>query len=196
MKIALIGTHSTGKTTIIKHLAEALTNHGIKTTVLPEFARLCPFPIDESTTLDAQAWIQNQQILEEQKHHDPKGVLICDRATLDNFAYMHRAVGDKHDISEYEKRAAEHMKTYDAVFKTQKLNLPAEDDGVRPVESVTYESFRQHIDELIHHFLAKHQVNFHLLPAIDDYEVHVGEIMERIGLVTPIPAMCSSGLQA
>lgn len=185
MKLALIGTHSTGKTTIIKHLAETLSHQGIKTTVLPEFARLCPFPIDESTTLDAQAWIQEQQIKEEAKHHNPHGVLICDRSTLDNFAYMHRAVNGKHDISAFEKRAAEHMKTYDAVFKTQKLALPAEDDGVRPVDSETYESFRQHIDELIHHFFEKHHVSFHLLPAIDDYETHVREIMDRIGLVAP-----------
>lgn len=168
MKIAIIGTHSTGKTTIINRLADYFTSHEQSVHILPEFARLCPFPINEGTTLEAQNWIQEEQIKQEAAIDHRKSILLCDRATLDNFAYMHKAANGA-DIHAYEKRAAAHMHSYDYIFKTKKLDVAARADGVR----TTDQTFRDQIDVLIHHFLEKHHINFHLLPPVLDYDTHV-----------------------
>lgn len=179
MKIAIIGTHSTGKTTLIKRLVERLTELGHRVVILPEFARLCPFPINEDTTLAAQAWIQETQIREEGAVNHTDRILICDRSTLDNFAYFSR-IAEKLENAEYlkpwEKKAAAHMRTYDAVFKTAKLDLLPEDDKQRSLDA----DFRNDIDERIHSLLAKHGVTWSPLPATEDYDRHIEFILKEI----------------
>ena len=179
MKIAVIGTHSTGKTTLIKRLVERLNALGHRVVILPEFARLCPFPINEDTTLAAQAWIQETQIREEGAVNHSDRILICDRSTLDNFAYFSRIAEHLEELeylTPWEKKAAAHMRTYDAVFKTAKLDLSPEDDHQRSLDA----DFRDDIDERIHGLLAKHGVNWHSLPATEDYDRHVDFILKKI----------------
>ncbi len=179
MKIAIIGTHSTGKTTLIKRLIERLNELGHRTVVLPEFARLCPFPINEDTTLAAQAWIQETQIREEGAVNHSERILICDRSTLDNFAYFSRIaekLGEYDYLKPWEKKAAAHMRSYDAVFKTAKLDLSPEDDNQRSLDP----QFRDDIDERIHALLAKHGVTWYNLTATEDYDRHVNFILKQI----------------
>ena len=172
MKIAIIGTHSTGKTTLIKLLHCELQLLGIQSKILPEFSRLCPYPINEQTTLDAQIWIQNQQISQEERIEKDCDVLICDRSTLDNYASMHMA-SDGQNTRNYEMRAAKHMESYGAVFKTQKLNIQGQEDGVRTTE----EGFRTSIDKRIQYFLYKHNVPHIELAATIDYKQHINNIL-------------------
>ena len=65
MKIALIGTHGTGKTTIAHELVAKLKKQKINADFLGELARHCPFPINEGTTKKSQLWIILNQILKE-----------------------------------------------------------------------------------------------------------------------------------
>lgn len=175
MKIAVIGTHSTGKTTLIEHIAEKFSHQGKEIILLPEYARLCPFPINEGTTLEAQKWILLSQITEENKIDHANKVLLTDRATIDNFAYMYRI--EKSDaIENFERCAVAHMRTYDFVFKTQKLDLDAKEDGIRTTDF----EFRDMIDRLISHLLKKHNISYHLLPETIDYNSHVQFIMNTI----------------
>lgn len=187
MKIAIIGTHSTGKTTIIETLSSALQEKNQLIHILPEYARLCPFPINENTTIEAQKWILLQQITEETKIDHSKQVLITDRATLDNFAYMWR-IGEKLNISHFEKAAAEHMATYDFIFKTRKLNVNAKEDGVRTTDG----EFRDMIDRLISLLLKKHNIPFTLLPDTLDYNTHVDVINKKIEPYLVQPAIRTS----
>lgn len=173
MKIAIIGTHSTGKTTLIKLLHCELQMRGITSSILPEFSRLCPFPINEETTLQAQEWIQQQQIKQEIQHYRQSKLLICDRATIDNFAYMYAAANGM-DLTAQERRAAEHMASYDLVFKTTKLDIEAEADGIR----TTATEFRNKIDKYIEYFLFKHDVARYQLPKTIDYTTHVNFMMD------------------
>ena len=176
MKIAIIGTHSTGKTTLLEHLSAVFKEQGKEVIILPEFARLCPFPINENTTLEAQKWILLSQITEENKLDHKDKILLSDRATIDNFAYMYRI--EKSDaIENFERCAVAHMRTYDFVFKTQKLSLAAKEDGIRTTDL----EFRDMIDRLITHLLAKHEVKYADLPATIDYETHVEFISKIIG---------------
>lgn len=54
MKIALIGTHGTGKTTLAYDIISKLKKKGIDADFLGEVARICPFPINEQTTKKSQ----------------------------------------------------------------------------------------------------------------------------------------------
>lgn len=184
MKIAIIGTHSTGKTTLLHHLSEQLQKNGRHTIILPEYARLCPFPINEDATIATQQWIQEQQISEEQVVNHATAVLLCDRATIDNFAYLHRIARQKNilqSIIEWEKRAADHMATYDMIFKTTKLPIDAVADGKRSTD----EAFRTEIDILIHELLRKHHIPYIPLPQTANYATHVVYMMNKLALPTP-----------
>ncbi len=175
MKIAIIGTHSTGKTTILNAVAHELTRRSKTVVILPEYARLCPFPIHEQTTLTAQMWIQHQQREQENKYDNPEVILLCDRASIDNLAYLERVAGDQ-DISRVKRAAIAHAKTYAHIFKTQKLPIDAEADGVRSTDK----EFRDEMDERITQLLAEHNVRHTMLSETDDTPTHVSTILEII----------------
>src|SRR3989344_5821850 len=179
MKLAIVGTHSTGKTTLISTLAKAFESQGKRVVIVPEMARLCPFPINEGTTAEAQKWILEKQISEENSFDDSEAVVICDRATIDNFAYFFRHCAQfkpEEDLAPWEALAVDHASTYDAIFKTQKLAIAAEADGDRAVGEV----FRQEMDDIITRLLEKYSIPHILLPPTPDYAAHVAFITEYL----------------
>ncbi len=189
MKIAIIGTHSTGKTTILENLSSHFKELGKEVIILPEYARLCPFPINENTTIEAQKWILLSQITEENKIDHRDKILLSDRGTIDNFAYMYR-IGHTDAIENFERCAVAHMRTYDFVFKTQKLSLAAKEDGIRTTDL----EFRDMIDRLITHLLLKHDIKYLNLPQTIDYESHVEFIGKEVGFtkkMSKIPVIAS-----
>ncbi|MFH0857239.1 MAG: ATP-binding protein [Candidatus Magasanikbacteria bacterium] len=185
MKITIIGTHSTGKTTIIEQLKNTLQIHGKEVFVIQELARECPLPINETTTLEAQKWILENQIQRENEIDHTNRILITDRSSLDNFAYMYRALGEN-TPEPFEKLAVEHMSTYDFIFKTQKLDIDATRDKVR---STDYE-FRDTMDWLIYHLLEKHTVPYYLLRTSTDVNLHVQDICKTICQKTQDEHIC------
>ncbi len=174
MKIAIIGTHSTGKTTILNALAHELTRRGKTVMILPEYARLCPFPINEQTTLTAQLWIQHQQKEQEKEFDRPDIFLLCDRASIDNLVYLERIAGTE-DISRVKRAAIAHTKTYTHIFKTHKLPLEAEADGVR----ATDKEFRDEIDNRITDLLVLHNIRHTVLDETDETVHHVQSILSH-----------------
>lgn len=177
MKIAIIGTHSTGKTTLAYKLADVLQAHGYSVSFLNELSRMCPYPVNEQTTFEAQKWIQANQIIEEQKFQKPGTILICDRSTLDNFAYMQRqAERCNIDTALHKDNAIAHMDSYELVFKTTMLEIPAVNDGFRSVD----DSFREEIDRRISHLLSTNSISHHLLPETDNYNIHIQHIIRAI----------------
>jgi nicotinamide riboside kinase len=178
MKIAIIGTHSTGKTTLIKKFFASLSECGYNPILIEEMSRLCPFPINEHTTAEAQIWIQENQILRENiNHHDR--IMVCDRGTIDNYAYFERAHPEI--ASAWRERAISHMRTYDIIFKTFKLNIVAKEDGTRS----TNEQFRTDIDSRVVNLLNENDITFFQLPETYKYETHIDFIKEKIGVVIP-----------
>ena len=57
MKLALIGTHGVGKTTLCFELAARLKRRNLDVEIVREVARRCPLPINQQTTVRAQEWI-------------------------------------------------------------------------------------------------------------------------------------------
>ena len=55
LKLAFVGTHGVGKTTLCFDLAAQLKRLDLSVDLVKEVARRWPLPINEDTTLDAQA---------------------------------------------------------------------------------------------------------------------------------------------
>ncbi len=114
MKVAFIGTHGVGKTTLCFELAAVLKREGIHVDIVKEVARLSPLPINQKTSLDAQSWIFFTQMAEEIRAAHQNDVVVCDRSVLDNYAYLMLACGRQLPI----ERFMHHwMKSYDLLFK-------------------------------------------------------------------------------
>ncbi|HEY3380710.1 MAG TPA: AAA family ATPase [Vicinamibacterales bacterium] len=156
MKLAFIGTHGVGKTTLCYDLAAALKRQGINVDMVKEVARLSPLPINRKTSLDAQTWILTTQVAEEIRsaaHHE---VVVCDRSVLDNYAYLMFACGRQKAI---ERFVDYWMKSYTLLFKVPIFGQAAA-DGVRDTD----EFFMRSIDQLVDTLLAEKKYPFEQLP--------------------------------
>src|SRR5512135_1064249 len=147
MKLAFIGTHGVGKTTLCYDLAAVLKRQGINVDMVKEVARLSPLPINRKTSLDAQTWILTTQVAEEIRSSSQHEVVVCDRSVLDNYAYLSFACGRQKAI---ERFMDYWMKTYDLLFKVP-LAGQAQADGVRDTD----EFFMRAIDQLVDALLAE-----------------------------------------
>ena len=156
VKIAFIGTHGVGKTTLCYELAAVLKRRGIDTDIVKEVARLSPLPINRATSLEAQTWIAMTQIAEEIRSASRNRVVVCDRSVLDNYAYMVLACGRQRPI----ERFVDHwMRTYDVLFKVPIVGQPSP-DGVRDTD----EFFMRAIDDQVEKLLVEKAIACHRLP--------------------------------
>jgi len=62
LKLALIGTHGVGKTTLAYELCSLLKKADHNVELVTEVARQSPFPVNAATTLEGQLWILHAQI--------------------------------------------------------------------------------------------------------------------------------------
>lgn len=84
------GVHGSGKTTIINHVANRLTNIGYKVFVFQEFPYIPDIPIG---TMDFQAWYQNameQRSLAVRRLSSMFDIILLDRHPLDVEVYSSR----------------------------------------------------------------------------------------------------------
>lgn len=126
-KIAFIGTHGVGKTTLCYGLASRLKRRDVSIDVVHEVARRCPLPINEDTSLAAQSWILHTQIAEELVAHARYPVVICDRSVLDNYVYLLLAAGRQEAL---EHLVASWIRTYDVLVHVPIVEQPSP-DGIR-----------------------------------------------------------------
>ncbi|WP_291270720.1 ATP-binding protein [Geothrix sp.] len=145
MKIAFIGTHGVGKTTLCYELAAALKRGGVHVDIVKEVARLSPLPINRKTSLEAQTWIFMTQIAEEIRSASQHDVVVCDRSVLDNYAYMLFAFGRQRSIESF---MYHWMKTYDLLFKVP-VSGEVSADGVRDTDAFFIRSIDQLVDSLL-----------------------------------------------
>lgn len=175
MKIALIGSHGTGKTTLCYDLAARLKRQDQSVEIVREVARRCPLPLNRQTTLAAQEWILHQQIADEIAASDRYAVVLCDRSILDNYAYLVARLGPRDEL---EPMVAEWVRTYDALFKVPILQAPRY-DGTRDLS----EEFQVSIDDQIDTLLVRFGVRCERLdPAARPRWPE--EILRRAGLPT------------
>jgi nicotinamide riboside kinase len=157
MKVAFIGTHGVGKTTLCFDLAALLKKQDVHVDIVKEVARLSPLPINKQTSLEAQLWILMTQVAEEIRSAAHHRVVVCDRSVLDNYAYMVFACGRQKPI---ERFVDYWIQSYDLLFKVP-YSAGASEDGVRDTD----EFFMRSIDDLVSRLLEEKQLPHTLLPA-------------------------------
>jgi nicotinamide riboside kinase len=158
MKIAFIGAHGVGKTTLCYDLASLLKRRGANVDVVKEVARLSPLPINRKTSLEAQTWILTTQVAEEIRSASAAPIVVCDRSVLDNYAYMVLACGRQRPV---ERFVDWWMKSYDLLFKVPLAGEAAAADGIRDTD----EFFIRSIDQLVDTLLQEKKIRHELLPA-------------------------------
>jgi len=178
LKIAFIGTHGVGKTTLCFDLASRLKRLDLSVDIVKEVARGCPLPINEQTTLEAQAWILHTQIAQEIVAAAQNQAVICDRSVLDNYAYLVHRVGR---MREYDALVRAWVGSYDGLFKVPVIQAPTF-DGTRAVSR----TFQLEIDAGIDRLIDIFGVKVHHLDA-GDRDGWVDEVMDaaRLPAVPP-----------
>jgi len=159
VKIAFIGSHGVGKTTLCFDLASRLKRLDLGVDIVKEVARRCPLPINQDTTLEAQAWILHTQIADEIAAHSQYDAVICDRSVLDNYAYLVARAGRR---AQYDALVRSWMGTYDGLFKVPVLQAPSF-DGTRDVS----QTFQLEIDAVIDALIDAFHVRVHRLDGAD-----------------------------
>lgn len=176
LKVAFVGSHGVGKTTLCFDLASHLKRLDLGVDIVKEVARRCPLPINEETTLDAQAWILHTQIAEEIAAQASYEAVICDRSVLDNYAYLVARVGRRPAL---DALVAEWIRGYDALFKVPVLGAPAF-DGKRAVSR----AFQLEIDATIDRLIADFAVPVVTLDAADR-DGWIAAVVARLELPAP-----------
>lgn len=181
MKVALIGTHGVGKTTLCYELAARLKRRDVNLEMVREVARRCPLPINRETSLAAQSWILHTQMAWEIEASAGHQLVICDRSVLDNYCYLVHATGPQ---AAWEPLIAQWLPTYDLLVKIPLWSSPRW-DGVRDVDV----AFQRAIDRLIDQQLVERKVP-HLSLAGEDPSRWGSIVMARIEpLVCPMPSL-------
>ena len=158
IKITIIGSHGTGKTTFANALFEKY-KQAKKTQVelVGDYARMCPYPIGKKTTVKAQLWIFESYLAKElEKECD----VIFDGSSLQTLAYYEYWFGKNTDLRKRAKSAVNLLTTVILLPVDVRLCQP---DGVRPEST----QFQNDIHSAIVKLLKEFNVKFVSLPCYD-----------------------------
>lgn len=146
-KIAFIGAHGAGKTTLAYHTAAHLKTLGKNVDIVPERARFSPFGINENMEVRTSFWCVADQIkLEMEAEKRNLDYLICDRTTFDTFLYCDEMIIDKNNLPlNYEVMKAmanDWLDTYDKIYRVNS-ELQLLDDKVRSTDQQFFENMQE-----------------------------------------------------
>jgi len=146
LKLALIGTHGVGKTTLAYEVCSLLKKADYNVELVTEVARRSPFPVNEGTTLEGQLWILHAQIAAELEAAARAPHVICDRAVLDNYGYLVNKFGRQQQLEAW---ISWWMDSYSLLVAVPPMADGIPPDGFRS-ENV---EFQQRIHDLIEELL-------------------------------------------
>lgn len=138
-KLACIGSHGVGKTTLCYGVAARLKARDVAVEVVHEVARRCPLPINEATSVASESWILHTQIAEEILAAARYPVVLCDRSALDNYVYLLLAAGPQPAL---EGLLGPWMESYDLLVHVPIVDQPSP-DGIRALDP----GFQRAVDE-------------------------------------------------
>jgi predicted ATPase len=127
LKLAICGTHSTGKTTLLQSLQSVLRGGGYSVTTVGDLAveaRSHGFPILRDHTFESTLWIMTRGITLELEAELNADIVLVDRPVPDAMGYLlaalkHRGVCLPSSQLDYLRLLAQqHAATYHRIFKT------------------------------------------------------------------------------
>ncbi|MDD5377041.1 MAG: ATP-binding protein [Candidatus Gracilibacteria bacterium] len=170
LRIAIIGSHGTGKTTLVEKLGDLF-----KIPVIEEMARTVimeknklPHDMDDSERFIFQQTIFDRQTV----HEDILDSFISDRSVLDALVYAH---GTAH-LLVLEKAVTLRLRNnpYDHIFFIPR-EFPLESDGVRKED----EEYQRFIESEFLHYLRKFNISYTPITGTIDERVH--RIFQSVG---------------
>jgi predicted ATPase len=183
VKIALSGTHCSGKTTLTKTLEKKLAKKQFKVSCGWEVVRDCPFPVNEQGSGQAQIWIMLTQILTELQLEESAEVVILDRCVFDHLAYakwLHeRERLFPNELAFLESIAENWSKTHPYNIIATLDPLPLTPDGFRSVNT-RYQKQIQAILSKIYVDFAKHKPRETLLVKTSLEKKEVTKLIAKI----------------
>src|SRR5580698_11515998 len=152
MKLALIGTHGVGKTTLAYEICSLLKKSAYNVELVTEVARQSPFPVNAATTLEGQLWILHAQIAAELDAARRAPHVICDRAVLDNYCYLVNKFGRQPHLEPW---LAWWMNSYSFLVGVPPVAFEIPSDGFRSEDR----AFQQRIHDLLVELLSSEPFN-------------------------------------
>jgi thymidylate kinase len=143
MKIAIVGTHGTGKSTLSYLLASHYKKQGKNVKIIQEVARTCPFPINHGMTIDAAKWIYFEHARKELESIAKHEIVIGDRSVYDSFVYARYFNLCDDYLFDLNMIAYEHLSSYDKIIFVRP-DIPLHTDGTRSTDI----EFQSGVDEI------------------------------------------------
>lgn len=152
-KIALIGSHGVGKTTLSYLLASKYKMEGRSVKIVQEVARSCPYPLNDKMSKEACLWIYHEHMKKELEASQKFDMVICDRSCIDSFMYARaQKVDMDDDISSCYRAACRWMGTYDKIIFVKSNSCLPKNDGFRSTDV----DFQQRVEEEFGFFVRLH----------------------------------------
>jgi hypothetical protein len=142
LKLALIGTHGVGKTTLAYEICSLLKKAHCNVELVTEVARQSPFPVNAATTIEGQLWILHAQIAAELDAARRAPHVVADRAVLDNYCYLVNKFGRQPRLESW---LAWWMDTYTILVGVPPIEADIAPDGFRSEDR----AFQRRIHELL-----------------------------------------------
>jgi GTPase SAR1 family protein len=142
LKLALIGTHGVGKTTLAYEICSLLKKAHCNVELVTEVARQSPFPVNAATTIEGQLWILHAQIAAELDAARRAPHVVTDRAVLDNYCYLVNKFGRQPQLESW---LAWWMDTYTILVGVPPIEADIAPDGFRSEDR----AFQRRIHELL-----------------------------------------------
>jgi deoxyadenosine/deoxycytidine kinase len=123
-RVAIVGTHCSGKTSICHGLVSKLISMNIKANISREAARLSYYLASRKIIFEMQFDLLVKHVSEEMDNIRSNEIVICDRTVLEVLVYTDLFFPEKK--SEKEKKyynimynfTKDYIKTYDMIFRT------------------------------------------------------------------------------
>lgn len=171
MKIAVAGSHGTGKSTFAKGLAEKLSGHYIYDIVREEAAPK-GFAVNENTPLVVQLWLMSRQWELERTTPEP---WVADKCLYDYLVYGEIIFKDE-AVKKVLREVVKENANYDFVFYLP-IEFPMELDGLRS-ENL---EFQKEVDRRYKEFLDEFGIKYITLSG--SVEERINQALQLIGPV-------------
>lgn len=160
-KIAILGAHGSGKSTLIKKIHETYAEKSLTVT---DTARVCPKTVGKESNTDAQLWILEHQLRIEALLDGKDMPVIFDNCSLGHLAYFHFWGGD---VSRFQKQIVDSMSRFDRVFLVPPNENFLFDDGLRPTDA----GFQMKIFQCQLQILIDWKINYILHDPMDAFSI-------------------------
>ncbi|MFE9679488.1 AAA family ATPase [Streptomyces sp. NPDC006259] len=181
LRIAVIGTHSTGKTMLLKRIEMELRGHGLtvaRTGRLGKRAAAAGLPKMQHHTALSTEWIIAQGILDETNAAAQGAeVVLIDRAALDAVAYFEAAMAFRAETPPRLERERLHTLASTQLPKYDLLFATVLDETVPVDTSYDYNAaFRRLVDDRVHRLLANDVVPHQRVTSDPDSQAHAVDV--------------------